>query len=251
MDNRRDWVIRCLWEQKQHRSCCWATLTYSEKYVPPTLHKPHLSSFLKRLRKRLSDADEPQIRFFGCGEYGEKNKRPHYHVILFGTSDRETITACWNLGRVQVDTLTPAAIAYVAGYANKKRDQRWRRGQFPEQVDPETGEVFTYVPPFLHMSRNPGIAAGARDKFASSWQDFAIHNGKPVPVPRYLHEGWKKTQSPEAIDNHSAEKRRKAQERMDDETKRSGNMFFERDRLRARAEILIAKHNQQAEKRKL
>jgi len=250
MDNRRDWVIRCELERRQHRDACWATLTYSEKYVPPTLDKKHLSGFLKRLRARLSHAEMPPVRFFGCGEYGEKNKRPHYHVILFGTSARDIITSCWSLGRVQVDTLTPAAIAYVAGYTNKKNG--WRRRSLGEQVDPETGEVFEYQPPFLHMSRNPGIASYAGKTFASSWRDFAIQNGKPVPVPRYLHQKWKETQSAEALAEFETNKRQETSDKKFEEASRSLDpIFYERDRLRARGEILIAKHQLQAEKRNL
>lgn len=250
MDNRRDWVIRCQLEQKQHAESCWATLTYSEKYLPPTLEKSHLSAFLKRVRAKLDHAERPPLRFFGCGEYGEKNKRPHYHVILFGTADSDLITSCWKRGIIRVDPLTPAAIAYVAGYTNKKLDHRRRsRG---EQVDPETGELFVHQEPFLLMSRRPGIASAARDTFRQSWRDIAIHNGKPTPVPRYLHEGWKKTQSAEALDEYQTKKREKTFARKNEEAIRAGNPhFFQFERLSAAAEIAIAKHHQQAERRKL
>ena len=35
---------------------------------------------MKRLRKKYGSG----IRFFHCGEYGELNRRPHYHALLFG-----------------------------------------------------------------------------------------------------------------------------------------------------------------------
>ena len=36
---------------------------------------------MKKLRGRLSPK---RVRYFHCGEYGEKFSRPHYHVCLFG-----------------------------------------------------------------------------------------------------------------------------------------------------------------------
>ena len=36
---------------------------------------------MKRLRARFPRAD---IRYYACGEYGEINSRPHFHVCLFG-----------------------------------------------------------------------------------------------------------------------------------------------------------------------
>jgi hypothetical protein len=33
------------------------------------------------LRKKISPL---KIRFFHCGEYGDKTRRPHYHALIFG-----------------------------------------------------------------------------------------------------------------------------------------------------------------------
>ena len=38
---------------------------------------------MKRLRKKLHPL---KIRFFHCGEYGDKTRRPHYHALIFGYS---------------------------------------------------------------------------------------------------------------------------------------------------------------------
>jgi hypothetical protein len=36
---------------------------------------------MKRLRKKIQPL---KIRFFHCGEYGDKTRRPHYHALIFG-----------------------------------------------------------------------------------------------------------------------------------------------------------------------
>lgn len=190
----REWAFRCTLELTQHRQACWCTLTYDDLHLPPTLVKSHLSGYLKRLRARCPDST---IRFFATGEYGEKKGRPHYHCILYGLPRNEThIRAAWTNGNVRVDPLTPASIAYVAGYSSKKLGRPL--SPLGEQVDPTTGEVFTHVEPFLLMSRRPGIGGHAR-QHPHSWREYAIHQGQKIPVPRFLHNAWKDQATREQI----------------------------------------------------
>jgi len=241
MDRSRDWAVRCQLELREHQQSCWATLTYSEKYVPPTLSKPHLSSWLKRLRSRLPDS---KVRFFASGEYGETTQRPHYHCILFGTSDEHSITSSWRFGHVRIDPITPAAISYVAGYCSKKVGWKLDRG---ERVDPETGELFTYQPPFILMSRNPGIAANAK-KYWPSWRETAIHHGREVPVPRYLHQAWKDHASFQAQETLETERAQRELSKLDT-VRESGTLFYEHERHQAMVAISLAKHARSAQNR--
>lgn len=213
MAQARAWAVRCKLELQVHDAACWVTLTYDEAHVPPTLHKGHLQKWLKRVRAHY---DDRRVRFFACGEYGERFGRPHYHSIIFGVGRRESagLVAKWAMGGVQVDELSPAAIAYVCGYQLKKAGERDRLemgGRVPYDydgpssgpyVDRKTGEMYrnaiVHEPPFLQMSRNPGIGGHARD-FWRSWRSSSIWSGKEVPVPRYLHQAWKNKASVEEL----------------------------------------------------
>ena len=57
------------------------TLTYDDAHLPynQSLSVRDFQLFMKRLRKEFGSG----VRFFHCGEYGEKTGRPHYHAILF------------------------------------------------------------------------------------------------------------------------------------------------------------------------
>lgn len=189
----REWALRCTLELNYHPEACWCTLTYDDKYLPPTLDKFHLSRFMRRLRKEIHPA---RVRFFGAGEYGEKTYRPHYHAILFGLPQHTAhVQAAWPHGYAQVDHLTPAAVSYVAGYCAKKIGWKLERG---ERIDYSTGEVYDYEPPFVLMSRRPGIGASAREHWRS-WRSFAVLGGNPMPVPRFLHQAWRDQASPEDL----------------------------------------------------
>lgn len=204
----RAWMLRAQLELKEHKHTAFATLTYAPASLPPTLQKRHLQLFLKRFREhKKRSKTATTIRFFASGEYGEKDGRPHYHAILFGASkaDAEIVQKAWPHGHAYTVDATAGAIAYVAGYTAKKQGER-RKAQ-EEQIDEDTGEVYTYQPPFLQMSRRPGIGGTARDKHRGSWRSFAIHNGQKQPVPRYLHEGWKKTATKEELEKLDEEKR--------------------------------------------
>lgn len=238
MDRARDWAIRCQLELKSHEQACWVTLTYSDDNLPLTLRKDHLSSWLKRLRARHTGRT---IRFFASGEYGERTQRPHYHSILFGLSDDPSIQDTWPFGHTRTDELTPAAIAYVAGYTSKKVGYRLEP---EERSDPETGECYTFQPPFLQMSRNPGIGGEAR-KFWRSWRSTAHYHGREVPVPRYLHEAYLLQASPLQLEKLKNEKTQKHI----NTTGHAWDINHHADHLRARGVEALKKHNHQSSKR--
>lgn len=200
MNKAREWALRCALEMQEHKTAAFITLTYDEEHVPLTLRPRDLELWLKRFRKFVG-AKRP-IRYFACGEYGERTKRPHYHALLYGASeeDRLTVDRTWRMGRTQCEAVTPARIAYVAGYTQKKIKDRYQ--QMQGVTDNETGEWVEYQPPFIRMSRNPGLGRAARDKYPESWRDYAVHNGHRMPVPKYLHEGWRATVTPEEIEQN-------------------------------------------------
>lgn len=198
----RNWAIRCQLELQQHNGAAFVTLTYDEQHKPPTLSKRDLQLWLKRIRRHTPDRT---LRFFACGEYGETNRRPHYHAILYGitATQRQLVDDTWGLGRTQTENATPANIAYTAGYTAKKAGLTC--DTTTERVDPETGEVYNYQKPFIQMSRRPGIGGHAR-QWPASWRQFAIHNGHKVPVPRFLHEAWKAQATEEQLQQLQEEK---------------------------------------------
>lgn len=210
----RDWALRAYLELWDHASAAFVTLTYAPEHVPPTLNKDHPQLYMKRLR--LSGR---KLRVFGCGEYGDRFGRPHYHLILFGADpvrDRSWLTSEWvtggqrfiggstPLGFVDVDSVTPKVLSYVAGYVSKKLITAPR---FPEErVDTSTGEVYQFVPPYRIVSRNPGLGGNAREKW-TAWRDRAVLGGVAFPPPRYLHDAWRAKASPEEVERLEVEKR--------------------------------------------
>lgn len=233
----KDWALRCQLELQNHESATFTTLTYDNEHQPPTLSKRHLQLFLKRLRKETGPARP--IRFFAAGEYGETNLRPHYHAILYGLheGDKDLVQNVWGLGFTKSVNATPASIAYTAGYCAKKIG--WVRETELERINYETGEIYKWQPPFIQMSRQPGIGGTAR-RHANSWRQYAIHNGAKIRVPRFLHEAWKQQATPEQKEELEYEKYKKSLTR-----------HITKQQLQAQ-ELIQKKHQElKAQKRKL
>lgn len=236
----REWALRCHLEAQQHQHTSFTTLTYDEVHLPITLTRRHLQLFLKRLRS----ATAQPFRFFASGEYGEKSARPHYHALLFGIphTHAATVEACWAMGNTRTEVATPARIAYCAGYAAKKIGFKLKP---KEEVDPHTGEVYTWQPPFIQMSRGGrrghGIGGHAR-QYTNSWRNYAVLNGQIMPVPRYLHQAWKDAASLEDQEQLLYEKSQLALTRYENATE---------ERLRAAEQIEIQKQSEAARKRQL
>lgn len=214
----KEWTLRCTMEQQQHDKTAFATLTYSEEKQPDfgTLQPDHLSDFIKRFRERIRKEELRRkaarplgIRWFGSGEYGETTARPHYHAILFGANAKQHATLIeetWGLGHTRVEPVTPARTAYCAGYTSKKIGFKM---QPQRRVDAETGELLhEWHPPFIRMSRNPGIGGDART-YTQSWRAYAILNGQHMPVPKYYHEAWKRTATAQMLEELEYERQQR------------------------------------------
>jgi hypothetical protein len=103
----------------------FVTLTYRDEELPPGggLRKVHVQNYLQRLR----DSSMGKVRYFAVGEYGEKTKRPHYHLGLFNVDPFEfeaVISDKWPYGHVKTGEITAASAAYCAGYCFKKMGEK-------------------------------------------------------------------------------------------------------------------------------
>lgn len=94
------------------------TFTYDDKYLPFGLKHEDYAGMMKRLRRRY---DEPGIKLFMAGEYGEKSGREHFHALVYNFKyDLADIQNSWDKGYVYDGTLTPKSIKYVNGYVCKR-----------------------------------------------------------------------------------------------------------------------------------
>ena len=82
-----DWMTRCLCESASSEyPPFFITLTYDNEHLPKAgVQKRDLQLFFKRLRINLfrEFGDTIPLRYFFRSEYGSKNKRPHYHGLVW------------------------------------------------------------------------------------------------------------------------------------------------------------------------
>lgn len=206
LERSRQWAARCYHESTLHKDNCFLTLTYSDEHLPAdhSLHKRHYQLFLKKLRKRHPDR---KIRYFLCGEYGEINRRPHYHICLFNFDFKDKkqyktagqnvlymsreLDELWNKGLSTIGELNFATAAYTARYVMKKVTGAQAEDHYI-YID-ETGKEHRLEPEFVAMSRKPGIAHDWYKKYKNDLypSDTLVINGKEsLPTKYYdsLHE---------------------------------------------------------------
>ena len=230
----RDWATRMMLESQYHESSYFVTLTYDDLHVPKsyypdpdtgeaipslTLVKKDFQGFIKRLRRRLEYLKRPQIRFYGCGEYGSTTHRPHYHIIIFGLclDDLEPlkvssqgfpyyrsnlIEQCWPFGYSMVCDVSWDTCAYVARYVTKK----WT-GDYKDFY-----ESFNLLPEFSLMSLKPGIARRYFDEHKEDIYQFdelflnCTDGGKTVQPCSYFDKLYD-LENPDLM--HAVKERRK------------------------------------------
>lgn len=206
-ERARQWTVRVMHEASQSptKRNCFVTLTYEKD--PGGLVYPHFQLFMRYLRRKV---DVP-IRFYMCGEYGEKLGRPHYHAALFNvdfSGDRYVwrdfgsgfivyrsplLESCWPHGSSSIGELTPESAGYIARYVNKKVFGDLADAHY-QDVDQDTGEVTWREPEFTHMSLRPGIGATWFEKFQKDCypHDRVVVRGKVSKPPRYYDRLYKR-----------------------------------------------------------
>lgn len=176
------WSIRMMQELKYHDSACFATLTYDDEHLPDDLllHKEDLQKFWKRLRK------ERNVRYFACGEYGDRFGRPHFHAIIYGVSPQEydLIDKHWQKGFIKLGTVTEDSCNYVAKYMTKKL--RGRKLEEKLEEDPN------YQNEFVLMSRRPGIGGELDETMIRFIKEngFVYRKGFRSSIPRYYKDKY-------------------------------------------------------------
>lgn len=145
LEYARQWAVRCVHEAKMHEENSFITLTYDSSLKDTKLNYKDFQDFAKKLREsihRNTRKGEPEyeknrISYFVTGEYGDRNKRPHWHAIIFNwrpadcllkyvneRGDRvyssKTLDKLWSNGITEVGSVTFESAGYVARYAAKK-----------------------------------------------------------------------------------------------------------------------------------
>lgn len=200
LEYARQWAVRCIHEAQLHKENSFVTLTYNDENLPEngSLNLTDIQKFIQDLRN--TDKSK-KIRFFQCGEYGEKLQRPHHHVLLFGRDfhDKklwtqhegnnqyrsEELEKLWTKGQSIIGNVTPQSASYVARYAVKKITGKYAQPHYLGRK-----------PEYVTMSRRPGIGHDWIIKYNTDVypHDHVIVNGKPQKPPRYYDKILKTSQ---------------------------------------------------------
>jgi len=192
LDKSREWAMRCSHEAQLHDENSFITLTYNDEHLPrtkdgtPTLNPDNYVRFMKRLRERTPH----RISFFHCGEYGDRDNRPHHHAILFGRGfadmyfwrksghynlyRSEELETLWTFGHSEIGEASFESAGYIARYQLK-----------------EHTPIDGVHPPYLTMSRRPGIGKRWIEQFQDDvYPDdrVVVQGGTAYKPPRYYDQ---------------------------------------------------------------
>lgn len=197
LQHSKMWATRCMLETKEHEHNYFITLTYNDEHLPTSVNKltgevlstlvpEDLTKFMKDLRRYYEyhynwkgTEDNPGIRFYACGEYGEEFGRCHFHIILFNCPIKDKVylgksfrgdkyytsplfEKIWEKGYVSITDVTFESCAYVARYVMKKLKDKSNLELYQAMeeftISKQEGiDLLGRTPEFVRMSRNPGI----------------------------------------------------------------------------------------------
>lgn len=200
---QREWAIRCYHEASLFDNNIFVTLTYDDENLPEfgSLRKEDYRKFIKDIRRKYDGMESIisekgktiyPIRYFACGEYGDKFDRPHYHLALFNfdfkdkklykrTSgipvyNSDEAEKIWKKGYVVIGDINLKTVQYITRYILKKINGK-KQDEWPEELEYE----------FQAMSRRPGIAKRWFQKYKGDIndKDFLTIDGKMYSITQY------------------------------------------------------------------
>lgn len=206
IERARQWSVRVVHEAALWPENSFVTLTYDDEHCRSdrSLVYADFQRFMKRLRKFYA---EREIRFFACGEYGDRFERPHFHACLFNVGflqDRyywrkspagfklyrsPTLESLWKFGSSELGSVSRQSADYCARYSLKKVNGDLADKHY-ESIDESTGEVTWRAPECLHMSLKPGIGAKWFQEFGADVfpHDRVVVDGVVSKPPRYYDQ---------------------------------------------------------------
>lgn len=206
LDKAQAWAARCHHEAQCHDHNSFITLTYDDQHVPASysVELRDWQLFMKRLRAVFSLT---KVRFLACGEYGDRNLRPHYHALIFGIDfheDRqfirtrgkqnlrvytsEQLRKLWPQGDHEIGDVSYKSAGYVARYAMKKvMGSQETKDLHYNRRSPIDGNMYRVAPEFCVMSRRPGLGTSWFETFKTDAfpSDFLIVDGRRIRVPPF------------------------------------------------------------------
>lgn len=197
LNKAREKAIRSVHEAKMHEDNIFLTLTYSDENLEsPKLIYKHWQKFIQDLRDQQN---HKPIGYMVTGEYGDLNKRPHWHAILFNyaPSDRkldrtterqeqiytsETLTNLWNKGKTEYGSVTMDSAGYVARYSAKKLVHGY--------------DGHEYEPIHKTSSKHAIGKKWIEQNYKHTLENGLVYlpNGSPSKIPRYYLDWAKKNQ---------------------------------------------------------
>lgn len=193
-EHANEWATRATLETKTQKEGIFITLTYSPENLPKdrSIHKEHLQKWWKRLRKHYKGH---KIKYLACGEYGSKNKRPHYHALIWGLPKIEDLKEhietdignmlytskimekIWGYGFIIIGRATYQSACYVARYTTKKQSNYNKLGKEQEFITMSNGIGKQYfIENQQKILETDGILIKVKDEV------------KVKPIPRYFEK---------------------------------------------------------------
>lgn len=198
----REWIFRLKQEMKVSTSAFFVTLTYDDGNIvcteqgTPTLWKYDLWKYFKEVRRSM----EEKLRYFACGEYGTKTKRPHYHAIIFN-AEKDTIEEKWNKGIVHVGEVTEDSIAYTTKYVLKQNEE-WEK--YKVEKDPGFHRQFNCMSKGIGKNyfEDPQVIKYHKENLDKPWLED--EKGFKYPIPRYYKKNIFNDDEIKVVNKHTA-----------------------------------------------
>lgn len=208
LERARDWSVRCIHEASTNDQNSFITLTYADEHLPADrqLDHTHFQLFMKKLRKLTNK----ELGFFMCGEYGEKNGRPHYHACIFGYDfpdkvfvrenehgdqiwTSKILDSLWTyndpeLCPNEIGSVTQKSAGYVARYVLKKQSPEAPQGYQKMSRKNAIGKAFIerwYKDIFIHARGAIILSDGTRTKVPRYYEKW-LHKTHPDLWVRYV-----------------------------------------------------------------